>query len=122
MNSFVAIGTLTKDAELRYAKGTGTPILNFTIAVNRSFKKEDGADFINCTIFGALAEKLIEFYVKGLRVSIQGELRIDNTKDEQGNYKSYVKVLVNRTQALSNKKASNTEFEEEPVVGEEMPW
>ena len=58
MNSFVAIGTLTKDAELRYAKGTGTPILNFTIAVNRSFKKEDGADFINCTIFGALAEKL----------------------------------------------------------------
>lgn len=104
MNSFNGVGTLTKDSELKYTAGKGTPMLNFTIAINRGFKKEDGVDFIPCILWGSLAEKLAEFYVKGLRVSIQGELRIDSNKDDNGNYKTYTKILVDKTKALSNKK------------------
>lgn len=117
MNNCTFIGTLTRDSELKYSAGKGTPILNFTIAINRGFKKEDGADFIPCTVFGNLAEKLAEFYVKGLRVSIQGELRVDSVKDEKGNYKNYVKILVDKTRALSNKKQETDVFGEPEDLG-----
>ena len=49
MNHVVLIGRLTRDPELRYIAGTGTPVANFAIAVDREFSGKDGkkeTDFI----------------------------------------------------------------------------
>ena len=35
MNNIVLIGRLTKEPELRYIPTTGTPVCNFTLAVDR---------------------------------------------------------------------------------------
>ena len=48
MNSTQLVGRLTKDIELKFTE-SGTAVGNFTLAVNRSFKNEQGereADFI----------------------------------------------------------------------------
>ena len=42
MNHVVLIGRLTRDPELRYIAGTGTPVANFAIAVDREFSGKDG--------------------------------------------------------------------------------
>ena len=42
MNNVVLIGRLTKDVELKYIQGTGTPVANFAIAVDREFTGKDG--------------------------------------------------------------------------------
>ena len=49
MNHVVLIGRLTKDPELRYIPGTGTPVATFTLATDREYTKKDGTketDFI----------------------------------------------------------------------------
>lgn len=122
MNNICIIGQLTKDSELKYAKGTGTPYLIFTVAVNR-LNKDAGADFIPVTVFGNLAEKLAEFYVKGLRVSVVGRLQINNTKSEDGSYKTFVNIIANETRALSNKKANNEDSDfGSPAFEEDVEW
>lgn len=47
------IGRLTKDAELKFAQGTGTAVATFTLAVNRRFKREGQpkADFVPIVVF-----------------------------------------------------------------------
>ena len=42
MNHVVLIGRLTKDPELRYIPGTGTPVATFTLAIDREYTKKDG--------------------------------------------------------------------------------
>ena len=49
MNKVCLIGRLTKDPEVRYTQTNNTLVANFTVAVNRRFKKETDeitADFI----------------------------------------------------------------------------
>ena len=49
MNHVVLVGRLTKDPELRYIPGSGTPVANFTLAIDRDYTKKDGTketDFI----------------------------------------------------------------------------
>ena len=42
MNNVVLVGRLTRDAELRYIAGTGTPVATFSVAVDREFNDKDG--------------------------------------------------------------------------------
>ena len=67
MNRVVLVGRLTRNPDLRYTPN-GVAVANFTIAVNRPFKNQQGeneADFINCVIWRKQAENL-ENYTKKL--------------------------------------------------------
>jgi single-strand DNA-binding protein len=109
LNSFNGIGRLTRDPELKYS-GNNKAYCNFSIAIERSFNKpgeEKQADFINCTVFGATAEKFVSVYFKkGMRVGISGELRID--KDEKdGNVRYFTKIIVQRAYFADGKSEPN---------------
>ena len=59
MNNVVIVGRLTKDPELRYIPGSGTPVATFTLAIDRDYKNRDGStttDFIPVEIMGKPAE------------------------------------------------------------------
>ena len=54
INNVVLVGRITRDVELRMSD-SGKAYTNFSLAVNRAFKGQDGkqqADFINCIVFG----------------------------------------------------------------------
>ena len=42
MNHVVLVGRLTRDPKLRYIPGTGTPVANFALAIDREFTDKDG--------------------------------------------------------------------------------
>lgn len=69
MNKVILMGRLTSDPEIRYT-GTGEPIAiaNYTIAVNRPYKKDGQAqaDFIKVVSYRKAAE-FIEKYFKKVR-------------------------------------------------------
>ena len=53
MNKVFLIGRLTRDPELRYTT-TQAAVANFSIAVDRNFRREDGTqetDFINIEVW-----------------------------------------------------------------------
>ena len=106
MNNVILIGRLTKDPQLSFSKGKGTAIAKLKVAVNRMQKGED--DFINCVAFGKTAETIGNYMTKGSQIAINGEIRVDNYKKEDGTWVNNTNVLVNRFEFVSGVKQGNT--------------
>ena len=101
------VGRLTRDVELKYITGTGTPVANFAVAVDREFTGKDGkkeTDFIDIQAWGKSAENCANYIGKGSLVGVQGSLRIDTYQNQEGETKKITKVNANRVQFLGTKK------------------
>ena len=117
MNQVILIGRLTRDPELRYIAGSGTPVAQFGIAVDREFVGKDSkkeTDFIDIQVWGKSAENCTNYIGKGSLVGIQGSLRIDNYKNEAGENRRAVRVNATRVQFLDNRK-NNSQQQFVPV-------
>jgi len=109
MNKFIFSGNLGRDSELAYVAGSGKPILKFSVATARGFKKEDGTDWFNCALFGDRAEKLASYLIKGTKVLIEGAVRL-NTYEKDGVKKYSTEVMVSNVEFIGKKEgANNTE-------------
>lgn len=97
-NKITLIGRLTRDAELGFIPGAGTPKMTYTLAVERAYQKDKQnkkVDFINCEAIGAHCEKLAQYVTKGKLVLVEGELNIDQY-EKDGEKRSFTKVKVDR--------------------------
>lgn len=115
MNNVVLVGRSTKDPELRYIPGSGTPVATFTLAINRDYKNKDGSipvDFIPVEIMGKPAEFVANYITKGRLVAIQGSIRVDRYDTPNGEKRTFTKVAGRNIQALESK--SKTMKTEEP--------
>ena len=105
INTVVLSGRLTKEAELRYTQ-SGSPVTNFTLAVNRKFKTENQpeADFINCVIWNKSAETLANYTTKGSLIGIEGTLQTRTYENAEGKNVYVTEVYVNNFTFLETKK------------------
>ena len=120
MNHVVLIGRLTKDPELRYIPGTGTPVATFTLAIDREYTKKDGTketDFIPIEVIGKSAEFCANYISKGRLVAIQGNLRVDRYQTQEGENRTFTKVSVRNVQALDYAKDNSSKPDFEPTTG-----
>ena len=104
INNVVLIGRLTRDVELRYTP-QNQAVGQFTLAVNRNFKNQDGgydADFINCVIWGKLAENFANWTKKGNLVGITGRVQTRNYENQQGQRVYVTEVVAESFQLLEN--------------------
>ena len=108
MNSVTLIGRLTADPDLRFIN-TGTAISKFTIAIDRSYRKDNQAvtDFIPVEICGKKAEYCATYIEKGCLVAISGSLHIDRFIDSTGNNRNYAKVVANSIMKLNTPNKNN---------------
>jgi len=125
MNNVNLIGRLTRDPELN-ATQTGKTVVNFSIAINRRFNKDE-TDFFDCTAWGKTAEIIGEYLRKGNQVGINGELRQDRFEVE-GQKRSKIKINVNQIdfigskQEAGNNQENKTVVEGEAVSDDEFPF
>ena len=120
MNKLVITGRLTRDPEVK-AIGENNMVAKFTVAVNRNYKDKDGnrpADFIPCEAFGKTAEFISNYVTKGRLVEVDGEMRVDQYQNEEGENRTFTKCHVNSLNVLDSAKsadgestATNTEIE-----------
>ena len=116
MNNVVLVGRLTKDPELRYIPGSGTPVATFTLAIDRDYKNKDGSittDFIPVETMGKPAEFVANYITKGRLVAIQGSIRVDRYDTPSGERRTFTKVAGRNIQALESK-SKTTKTEEPP--------
>ena len=99
-NVVVLIGRLSADPDLRYTNG-GDPVVNFALAVNRSYRDDDGEwqdkldGFFDCHHFGTTAVKFAEDFKKGALVQITGSLQQSKYKvGEAPNERTLSKIEV----------------------------
>ncbi len=107
LNSFVGIGRLTRDPELRYTPA-GKGVCKFGIAINRTYRNQEGDNvdevlFINVTTWGKQAENCSQFLKKGRRVAVSGELRSNSWQDKDGNKRVSYEISARTVQFLDLK-------------------
>ncbi|MFW5991899.1 MAG: single-stranded DNA-binding protein [Halanaerobiaceae bacterium] len=85
LNKIILIGRLVRDPELRYTS-SGTPVSNFTLAVERSYTNKQGerdVDFIKIVTWRKLAETCAHHLGKGRLVAVEGSLQIRKRQSEK---------------------------------------
>ena len=103
MNKVILIGRLTKDPDLRFGQGSGKAIVRFTLAVNRTMKKDE-ADFINCIAFGKTGETIAQYLTKGKQLAITGGIRTGSYDAKDGTKKYTTDVIVESFEFINDGK------------------
>lgn len=109
MNKVILIGRLTRDPEVRYSSGaSSTAIANFSIAVDRRFKREGDpdADFFDCTAFGKQAEFVERYLKKGTKMVVVGRLQNDNYTNKEGQKVYRIRIMVDELEFAESKNAA----------------
>lgn len=106
MNTIHLMGRLTRDPSIH--QGQKTKLANYSIAVNRRYKREGQpeADFFNIVSFGKAADFVEKYLKKGTKVVISGEMQNDNYTDRHGNMVYSYQVITNSIEFAESKKAS----------------
>jgi single-strand DNA-binding protein len=98
-NVVTLVGNITDDPELRFTP-SGAQVANFTVAVNRRIRNQDGSwddrldGFFRCSCWREMAENVAESLNKGTRVMVTGRLQQRSWEDSEGNRRSTVEVQV----------------------------
>lgn len=109
LNRVCLIGRITRDPELRKTN-TGTSVINFTLAVNRRFAKdeEQKADFINCQAWRQSADFMANYVKQGALLGIEGRIQTRNYKDRSDRTVYVTEVVCDSVQILAQKRAEET--------------
>ena len=125
MNVVTLIGRLTKDPEVRYTSGeNASAICRYTIAVNRSRKREGepDADFINIVAFGKAGEFAGKYFKKGMQVAVVGSIKISSFTDRNGNKKWSTDVVAREQFFAERKQEPNKTVQlKETEVSDDIP-
>lgn len=133
MNKVILLGRITRDPELRQAGETS--VVNFSIAVDRRFKKEGGqeADFPSCVAFGKTAEFISKYFFQGMKIALEGRLQTGSYTNKDGKKVYTTDVVVEAVEFAESKRAQNQEqgheqaeedgeFLSVPITDEELPF
>ena len=130
LNHIVLIGRLVRDPELRYTSN-GTPVANFTLAVERNYKNSQGetdVDYIKIVTWRKLAENVAHHLGKGRLVAVEGSLQIRKSQGKNDN-RTYInpEVIANNVKFLdwpsdnnSNNSRSNYNKDNETVDEQDL--
>lgn len=108
LNMFVAMGRLTRDPEDK--SNENKAIARFTLAVDR-WKKDDPADFFDCTAFGSTAEAVLgkkqncSPLKKGDKIIVHGSVHVENFTDKEGVKRKNVNVTLDGFDYCESKNA-----------------
>jgi len=101
INRVVLVGRMVRDPELRTTT-TGKNVVDFTLAVTKKFKPQDGgadADFFRCKAWGGSADYVANYLTKGRLVAVDG--RLEQRKYEAaGQNREVLEIVADHVQGL----------------------
>jgi single-strand DNA-binding protein len=107
LNKVLLMGNLTRDPELRVTP-KGTPICQFSLAINRKFKMESGESreeviFVDIEAWGKQGEAIAKYLTKGRPLFVEGRLKLDQWEDKNTKEKrSRMKVVLEQFEFISD--------------------
>ena len=93
INSIVVSGNLGKDAILRVTPN-GKHITTFSIPAKSGLGDNEKISWLQCKMFGAMAEKLTGYLRKGSKVTVVGEFVIEKWNKDSGEEVQTPTILV----------------------------
>ncbi|MGL6106021.1 single-stranded DNA-binding protein [Romboutsia sp.] len=109
MNNVTLVGRLTRDPELKYVGDAQTPVLDFTIAIDRGYKEtENNTDFIAIQVWNKTAENCAKYLNKGSLVGINGQIRVEKYKNKNDENRYITKVRASNVEFLGTKRSEDS--------------
>lgn len=109
MNVVNVVGRLTRNPEQRATAG-GMAVADFTLAVDRPFKNQQGereTDFFDVVAWGALAETVGQHLCKGRLVAVEGRLQIRSYETRDGQRRKAAEVVASAVHFLDKPKIAD---------------
>ncbi|WP_432800067.1 single-stranded DNA-binding protein [Poriferisphaera sp. WC338] len=109
LNKVMLMGNLTRDPEMRFLPNSNMAVVNFGLAINRTWynkntnEKQEETTFIDVEAFGKQAEILNQYVSKGRPIFIEGRLKLDQWQDQQGNNRSKIKIICEKFEFLGGR-------------------
>lgn len=105
LNKALLQGRFTADPERRSTQN-GTEVTTFSLAVNRSYKKEGTpeTDFIHCVAWRNTAEFICKYFQKGSMAVVDGTIQTRSYTDKDGNKRTAFEVVVQNIYFADSKK------------------
>lgn len=108
LNKVMIIGNLTRDPELRYTP-SGAAVVSFSVATNRSWKKEDGSqqeetEFIRIVAWQKLGEICSQYLTKGKKVYLEGRMQTRKWNAQDGSPRETTEVVISDMVMLGDRK------------------
>ena len=108
LNKAILMGRLTADPELRHTQNN-TPVTSFTLAVNRSYGKNEQTDFIDVVAWQRTAEFVSQWFHKGMLVAVDGRIQTRTWEDKTGQKRKSVEVVADEVHFAESKKDSQSQ-------------
>lgn len=105
INRVVLVGRLTRDPELRTTT-TGKNVCDFSIAVQKRIKPQDGApdaDFFRVIAWAQTADYVSNYLTKGRLVAVDGRLQ-SRSYEKDGVKREVIEVVADNVQGLDRPK------------------
>ena len=113
-NRVILAGNLTRDPQLSFTPAN-TPVCKFGMAINRVWtdrqtnEKREETCFVDCTAFGRTGETINQYVSKGRPLLVEGRLQFSRWTGQDGQNRSKLEVVVERSQFLGAPGGARTE-------------
>lgn len=112
------MGNLTRDPEMKVVGQNQASLCTFGIALNRKFiqngEKLEKTTFVDCEAWGKTADSIGQYFSKGSKILLEGELEQDSWEDrETGTKRTRLKIRVNKFYFVDGKQKSQGSFNEQ---------
>lgn len=104
-------GRITADAEKRFTQ-SGTPVSNFTLAVETGFGDYKRTEFIRCVLWKR--ENLVQYLIKGKPIVVTAELQERKWQDKNGNNRYTTEFVVQGLEFQVGQTRSSQSQQSEP--------
>ena len=99
-------GRLTADPELRATSNGSVASLRVAIARPRKDGEDQGADYVDITVFGRQADTCCEYLAKGRKVAVEGRLHHSEWDSDNGR-RQKLEVIARNVEFLDARKTDN---------------
>ena len=107
LNKAMIIGNLGRDPEMRYTPN-GQAVTQFTVAVNRNFRGQDGewqeeTEWFRVVAWGQTGERAAEHLRKGGKVYVEGRIQTRQWEDQTGQKRYTTELIADRVTNLERR-------------------
>lgn len=94
MNVWTFSGRVGADAELRTTQ-SGEKVLSFRVANDIGFGERRTTQWVDCSLWGKRGESIANYVKKGDKITVSGEVKLEEFQGKDGSTKAKLAVRVN---------------------------
>lgn len=125
LNKCMIIGNLGRDPEMRYTP-SGQAVTQFTVAVNRNYKDQQGerqeeTEWFRVVAWAQQAEFAAEYLRKGAKVYVEGRIQTRQWEGQDGQKRYTTELVANTIQNLERRPRDDGGFPGGDAGGSQEP-